>query len=136
MVFLAFSSLFSFFLQLFKNVKAIISSRVIQKLAADWNCSLVHSCRFMVWSTHRNTHTHTHPFKKTLVVKGSCRDAGVEGEKWRNRLALGFLGKGKSSWNRISMVNTGRPQECESLLGRNLHVITPPTNDPQMASKH
>ena len=38
--------------------------------------------------------------------------------------------------NRISMVNTGRPQECESSLGHNLNVIAQPTNDPQMASKH
>lgn len=61
---------------------------------------------------------------------------GVEGEKRRNRLALGFLGKGKSSWNRISMVNTGRPQERESSLGHSLNVIAQQTNDPQMASKH
>lgn len=64
------------------------------------------------------------------------KSAGAEGEKWRNRLGLGFLGKGKSSWNRISTVNTGRPQACESLLDHSLNAITPPTNDHQMASKH
>lgn len=45
-------------------------------------------------------------------------------------------GEGKSSWNRISLVNTARPQECASLRGPGLNLITQPTNDPQMASEH
>lgn len=57
-------------------------------------------------------------------------------EKWRNNLAVGFQGKGKSSWNQIPMVNTGRPQKPESSQGHILCMITQPGNDPQMASQH
>lgn len=53
----------------------------------------------------------------------------MAGEKWRHGLALGCLGKGKSIWNRVSLVNTSRPQECESLLGHSLNVIAQPTHD-------
>lgn len=51
-------------------------------------------------------------------------------------LSSSCLGKGKSSWNRVSLVNIRRPQECESSLGYSLNVIAQPTHDPQLASEH
>lgn len=61
--------------------------------------------------------------------------AGAAGIKWKDGLAVGCPGEGKSSWRRLSLVNTRRPQECESSLGRTLTVKAQPTHDPPLAWK-